>query len=51
VVLNNGGKKKKEKRLIMQNSGQLSADRWRTHYARTNNNLLHNALILFRRWS
>jgi hypothetical protein len=25
-----------KKDLYMQNSGHLSADRWRTHYARTN---------------
>jgi hypothetical protein len=25
----------------MQNSGHLSADRWRTHFARTNNNFYY----------
>ena len=34
VVLNNGGKKKKIN--ICKTVATLDADRWRTHYARTN---------------
>jgi hypothetical protein len=45
VVLNNGGKNSRRictlacagyiRAEYMQNSGHLSADRWRTHFART----------------
>jgi hypothetical protein len=35
---------REEEDLFMQNSGHLSADRWRTHYARTN--VSHAILLL-----